>query len=199
VTSGGGLGYFDTSALMRWLEGDVANPKEMNSRIRPMVEQILSGTDRLAISEMTIVELLSNVTHNWRNQDPQCQPFDDAWAGRSRQRFMSLIADGRLEVIPVPTRAIEHAIAILDLAASEHQLRVGVQDAVHMITACAWAYREAAAVRFYTSDDDYNQLTDAYPQYLRFAKVVNLEALTRPAADPAPAHRESDAPRDQRR
>ena len=141
MASNAGLGYFDTSALMRWLEGDVPNPKDLNARIAPIIDQTLSGADRLAISETTIVELLSNVTYNWRNQEPQCQPFDAAWAGRSRQRFMSLIAVGRLEIIPVPARAIEHAITIVDLAAAEHQLRVGVQDAIHMITACAWAYR----------------------------------------------------------
>lgn len=175
-------GYFDTSALMRWLEFDVPSPKELNARIAPVVDQVLASTDRLAISEMTILELLSSVTRNWRMQDAQSQPFDAAWAIRSRQRFMNLIATGRVEIIEIPPRAAEHAIAIVDLAAAEHQQALGVQDAIHLITSCAWAYREKATCSFYTSDDDYDQFTALYPHYLRFANVVNLDVLTRPAS-----------------
>jgi hypothetical protein len=172
---------------MRWLECDVPNPKDENRRIGPSVDAILSSPDRLAISEMTILESLSVVTRNWRMQDAQCLPFDAAWAMRSRNRFMNLVATGRVEVVPIPPRAAEHAITIVDFAAAEHQQAVGVQDAIHLITACAWAYRERAPIRFYTSDDDYDQFTALYPHFLRFAEVVNLEVLTRtsPASNSA--------------
>jgi hypothetical protein len=93
---------------------------------------------------------------------------------------MEHIADTRIGVIAVPPHAFEHAMTLVDMAARDHELKLGAWDAIHLITACAWAHKERATVGLYTTDDDFERFTVEYPHFLRFAVIVNLEVTTQP-------------------
>jgi hypothetical protein len=174
------LGYFDTSAVMRWLEAAAVPPRPINTRIAAAVDAFLASSTRLAISELTLVEARANITKDWRIADPQNASYDNVWAKSARSRLMTLIRDRRIELIPSPAHAIEQAMSLVDLAASEYALPVGIWDTVHLLTACAWANRENGRVALITSDPDYDAFVARYPFFLEFVDVANLDAMTTP-------------------
>lgn len=173
------LGYFDTSALMRWVERDIPQPRDLNVRAGGAVQQLLEGTARLALSEMTLIEFRSAVSRDWRRTDPESADLDGAWAERARTSLMQQISDRRIEIVPNPPKAAEHAMTLVDMAAMEHSFALGAWDAIHVITACAWAYREQSRVTLYTSDDDYDGFVRLYPHFARYVDIVDFDATTR--------------------
>ena len=93
---------------------------------------------------------------------------------------MEHIADRRIGVVAVPAHAFEHAMTLVDMAARDHDLKLGAWDAIHLITACAWAHEEGTMVGLYTTDDDFEHFTAEYPHFLRFAVIINLDLTTQP-------------------
>jgi predicted nucleic acid-binding protein len=174
------LGYLDTSALMRWVERDVPQPRDVDVRVGAALDALIATGTRLAVSEITLVEFRSAVTRNWRRTDQQMTACDAGWVARARAALMEHIADTRIGVIAVPPHAFEHAMTLVDMAARDHELKLGAWDAIHLITACAWAHKERATVGLYTTDDDFERFTVEYPHFLRFAVIVNLEVTTQP-------------------
>jgi hypothetical protein len=171
------LGYFDTSALMRWVESMVPTPDPRDARIAAAVTQLLQGDDRLGLSELTLMEFRASVSDDLRRPGQKAQ-MNMAWALRARESVMKLVADGRLELVPLPSHAFEHAMTLVDMVAGEHQMRPRTWDAIHLITACAWAEREGGRVSLYTSDSDFQEIMDPYPAFSRYADLVNLDAAT---------------------
>lgn len=172
------LGYFDTSALMRWVESKVPNPDARDARIAARVDARLHSDARLALSELTLMEFRASVSDDLRRTDPQKSQMDVTWALQARESVMRLVANRQLEVVSSPEHAFEHAMTLVDLVAGEHQMRPRTWDAIHLITACAWAERESARVRLYTADSDFQEIFDAYPAFGRYAVVEDLDLAT---------------------
>ena len=172
------FGYFDTSALMRWVERDVEGPEERDVRIGKAVDELLAGEMPLALSELTLVEFRAAVAADWRRTDPQKAECDAAWADRAKVALMNQIADGRASIVRVPAHAFEHAMTLGDLAARDHQIKLGTWDAIHLITACAWAHAEGGRVRLFTTNGHFEDFTNAYPHFVRFAEIVHLDRST---------------------
>jgi hypothetical protein len=173
------LGYFDTSALMRWVERDVQSPEERDARIGAAVDQLLEGEMPLAVSEITLVEFRAGVAADWRRSEPQKAECDAAWAKRAKAALMKQVAAGRIGVVLVPAHASEHAMTLVDMAARDYQLKLGTWDAIHLITACAWAYSEGTKVRLYTTNGHFEEFASCYPHFERFAEIVHLDLSTR--------------------
>jgi ActR/RegA family two-component response regulator len=172
-------GYFDTSALMRWVERDVQAPEERNVRVGTAVAKLLEGKTPLAVSGLTLVEFRAAVAADWRSSEPDKAECDAEWAERAKVAAMKLLADGRVDIVPVPPHAAEHAMTLVDMAARDHGLKLGTWDAIHLITACAWAHSESARVRLYTTNGHFEDFTGAYPHFERFAEIVHLDRLAR--------------------
>ena len=167
-------GYLDTSAIMRWIEGDVQSPTPINASIAPKVDVLIKSKQRLGLSELTLMEFRANVAKNWRNPGPQFAEFDAAWAERSRTRVMNLLASGRVEEVVAPSHAAEHAAMLADLAARDHEIPLGTWDTVHLITAAAWAQAELTKVDLFTSDPDYGEYLAIYTQFTRLVLICDL-------------------------
>lgn len=168
------LGYFDTSALMRWVERDVKAPEERNVRVGGAIDELLEGKSPLAVSELTLVEFRAAVAEDWRRSGQKAE-CDAAWAQRAKVALMERIAGGRIAIVPVPTHAYEHAMTLVDIAARDHELKLGTWDAIHLIAACSWAYSEGAKVKLYTTNGDFESFTHVYPHFRQFAEIVNLD------------------------
>lgn len=182
VTELGGeptLGYFDTSALMRWVERDVRSPEERDARVGAAVDKLLEDETPLAVSELTLVEFRAGVAEDWRRSDAQKAECDAAWAERAKAALMQQVAAGRVGVVPVPAHASEHAMTLVDMATRDHELKLGTWDAIHLITACAWAHSEGTKVRLYTTNGHFVDFTRVYPHFERFAEIVHLDLSTR--------------------
>lgn len=173
------LGYFDTSALMRWVERDVGQPQERNVRIGAAVDKLIEGESPLAVSDLTLVEFRAAVAEVWRRSEPAVAECDAAWAQRAKVALMERVADGRIAIVPAPPHAHEHAMTLVDMAARDHGLALGTWDAIHLITACAWAHTEGTKVRLYTTNAHFEGFTGAYPHFERFAEIVHLDLSTR--------------------
>jgi CheY-like chemotaxis protein len=177
------LGYFDTSALMRWVEADVSSPDERTERVGKAVQALLDGEAVLAVSELTLIEFRTSVADDLRRTEAEKAECDQEWTQRAKIALMRHIADRRLGIVPVPDRAYEHAMVLVDMAASEHQIQLRTWDAVHLITACSWAYSRRSRVRLFTTNGHFEKFTAAYPHFSRFAEIVHLDLATRTATD----------------
>jgi hypothetical protein len=176
------LGYFDTSALMRWAERDVPLPETRNTRVGVAIDELLEGEMPLAVSELTLVEFRAAVAADWLRSDAQKAECDAAWTERAKTALMKQVADGRIGVVPVPAHVSEHAMTLVDIAARDHQFKLGTWDAIHLITACAWAHSEGTKVRLYTTNGHFEDFTSVYPHFERFAEIVHLDLSTRSEA-----------------
>ena len=163
---------------MRWVESDVQSPDARNARIGAAVDALLNGGDRLGLSELTLMEFRASVSDDLRRSDPGKVQMDTAWALRARERVMRLIAQRRVEIVPIPFQAFEHAMTLVDMVAGEHQMRPRTWDALHLIIACAWAQQESTRVAVYTADSDFQEIVDPYPGFCRYVDVVNLDVTT---------------------
>jgi CheY-like chemotaxis protein len=169
------LGYFDTSALMRWVQRDVTQPEDRNIRIGAAVDELLEGQMLLAVSELTLVEFRAAVAEVWRRSEPEVAECDAEWAQRAKVALMKQVAGGRITIVPVPSHASEHAMTLVDMAARDYGRKLGTWDAIHLITACAWAYAEHATVRLYTTNGDFEGFVSVYPHFERFAEIMHLD------------------------
>jgi predicted nucleic acid-binding protein len=164
---------------MRWVERDVQSPEERDVRVGEAVDGLIQAGAALAVSEVTLVEFRVAVVQDVRREHPQKAGCDAAWAARARTKLMERMADGRITVVPVPLRAFEHAMTLVDMAARDHNLGLRTFDAIHLITACAWAHAEGATVRLYTTDHHFEDFTAVYPHFERFAEIIHLDLTTR--------------------
>lgn len=162
---------------MRRAENDVdmAHSTDRNQRVGPLVEQLLSGSQRLALSELTLVEFRANISKNWRVPDPAYAGFDAEWAKRVLRRVMDEISNGRIEIVPKPVHAAEQAVALVDMAARDFAIPLGAWDAIHLLTAAAWAYVENDQVTLYTSDKHFGGFVNHYPHFKEFVEIENLD------------------------
>ncbi len=169
------LGYFDTSALMRWVENDVPAPTARNIHVAAQVALLRADpTATLGVSGLTLLELRSVICQDWRSTHADDAAFDADWARASNLGVMREVSTGRFVVVPVPPKAPEHAATLFDLATSQHGIALGAWDAIHLITAAAWAYREGQVVSLYTCDDDFQRFVDHYGEFSRFVRIVDM-------------------------
>lgn len=166
--------YLDNSALMRWAEGDISTPSTRNQAGRSRVEALLEDdAAALGISEHTLLEYAGSLAGDrFHTEKPE---FDAEWQERGFFGVMREIDRGRLVMVPVPPKASEHAMMLLGLAARDHEISFKVWDAIHLITAAAWAVRERERVAILTSDSDFRRFLDRYPYFGRFVDVDQLE------------------------
>lgn len=163
--------YFDTCALARWAEGDVGTPSERAQNGRAAVETLLNETETtLGLSEVTILEYSSVLAKLWRQSEYPAH--DQPWAERCLDALMRQIAAGRIEIVLVPPRAAEHAMSLMKIAVRDGLIALGPWDALHLISAVAWADRLGNPVEFATCDTDFQRLVGAFPFFGRFVSIL---------------------------
>ena len=168
--------YLDTSALVRMVECDVRSPSSRNLRAGGPVAQLCADQVPLVgLSSLTIVEFHNTLATNWRTNDPGYEEYDQAWVERSQVKVMELLARQRLILRSVPARADEHAIALVTLATRDHSNGLRVWDAIHLITAAAWARELQASVELWTTDQDFRRFVDLFPEFEQFVQIRNLD------------------------
>ena len=169
------LGYFDTSALMRWVESEVPIPRARDAHVTLAIDALVAdGNRHLAVSWLTLLELRAAISWDWRHPDAENSQFDGHWANKAIMKVMEQVAKTRFELTSVPPRAFEHAITLFDLATEEHGIALGTWDAIHLITASSWSHTSQEVVDLYTCDDGFKRFVDYYPEFNRFVRVVDM-------------------------
>ena len=168
--------YLDTSVLVRMVECDVTSPSARNLHAGGPVAQLCADQAPLVgLSSLTIVEFHNTLARNWRANDPGYEEYDQAWVDRSQVRVMELLARQRLLLRSVRARADEHAIALVTLATRDYRNGLRVWDAIHLITAAAWAHELHTTVELWTTDQDFGRFVDRFPEFKQFVQIHNLD------------------------
>lgn len=167
--------YLDTCALMRFSEGAVQPSTERNQIGRAKFQALLDDPDVvLAMTEIGVIEFHDALGRVARGGAPQ---HDDAWQQVSIEVVMRLIAMGRITMIPVPPKAIESALVLMQIAHAGPRVAFHSWDAVHLIAACAWAVQLHAKVEFATCDTDFTRFFGQFPY---FASLVSVLMVAEP-------------------
>ena len=168
--------YLDTSALVRMVECDVGSPSVRNLHAGGPVARLCADEEPpVALSSLTIVEFHNTLATNWRTNDAEYEEYDQAWVELSQVKVMELLARQRLILRSAPARADEHAIALVTLATRDHRNGLRVWDAIHLITAAAWAHELQATVELWTTDQDFRKFVDLFPEFKQFVQIRNLD------------------------
>ena len=158
--------YLDTSSLVRMVECDVGSPSARSLHAGGPVAQLCADQAPLVgLSGLTIVEFHNTLAANWRANDAGYEQYDQAWVERSQVKVMELLARQRLILRSAPARADEHAIALVTVATRDHRNGLRVWDAIHLITAAAWAHELHATVELWTTDQDFRRFVDLFPEF----------------------------------
>lgn len=163
--------YFDTCALARWAEGDVAAPTDRAREGRAAVEVLLAETETtLGLSEVTVLEY-SSVLAKACGQS-EYPNLDQPWAERCLDALMQHMAAGRIAIVPVPPRAAEQAMYLMKIAVRDRRIALRPWDALHLISAAAWADRLGVHVELATCDTDFERFVNAFQYFERFVSIL---------------------------
>jgi hypothetical protein len=168
--------YLDTSALVRRAEASLPSPTGRNVHAGAPVAGLLAAPGVIvATSEIGLLEFHDVVTLMWRDTDASRQGHDEAWADAAVSTVMADIAHARLAIRPIAPRAYEQAMSLVTMATRTHGRKFRVWDAVHLVTATAWATELGARAELWTTDDDFDGFLDLYPHFKRSVIVRNLD------------------------
>ena len=155
--------YFDTCAFMRYAEGRVPQPDPRDAGGRGIVQALIDGTATLATSEVALIEFHDALGR--RTRDGTRPDFDAAWFASATMEIMQLVANNRLAMVPVPPKAIDSAMGLMTLAHRDHGIAFHAWDAVHVITALAWAIDMKSEVELATCDVDFTRFFARFPHF----------------------------------
>lgn len=167
--------YLDTSALMRLAESRSSPCTPRNTAIGQKLDALFGDSARkFACSDVTLVEWHSNITVDWRrSSDPQ---FDEAWWEAAQAELMLRIGQRQIEVLLMPPKALEQAMALVTVATRDHGRGLRAWDALHGLIAARWSYEVGQAVELLTTDADFLGLNEV-PGMSLTVSVVNLDIL----------------------
>lgn len=168
--------YLDTSALVRRAEASVATPDPRNAHAGPPVATLLaSDTATVSTSEIGLLEFHDVVTTRWRDTNPATSQFDENWIGSAISVAMDDVGSARLTILPLPPKAFEQAMALVTMATRSRGQGFRVWDAVHLVTATAWAADLGETVELWTTDQDFENFVALFPHFGRVVQVRNLD------------------------
>jgi hypothetical protein len=166
-----GQHYLDANPLMRWAEAQATSADERSTTAAARVEELISGDDTIAISEVTLIEYHDNISVYRRNNKPG--DHDDDWLARSRTQPMQWIADGRLTVLAPFPRMLDTAMSYISLAQGQGRA-LRAWDAVHICRATEWARETGEPVSIVTGDSDFEEFLALFPKLRDFVKVERI-------------------------
>ena len=167
--------YFDASTLVRSAEAKGAAPPPRSRHCDGLIQAAYTDHDRLiGVSRLSIIEFHNAVAITWRDNSPTYQQYDRTWAETVTIDIMGMVTSGRFQVVPTPAQAEDHALALVRLATREMGLGLHAWDAVHLVTASAWAHSLGEPVELWTTDRGFRKFVDAFPHFKSFVTVIDL-------------------------
>jgi len=155
---------------MRFAEGRVGKPDARNRQGRSVVENLITGDSVLATCEVALIEFHDSLGRRVRSTSDR--QFDEAWFEDSTKELMSLVAVRRLEVVPVPPKAVENAMALMTIAHRDEGIAFHAWDAVHLIVALAWGVALGRQVEVATCDTDFPRFVEAFPHFKSYVTIL---------------------------
>jgi hypothetical protein len=155
---------------MRFAEGRVSGANARNRRGRGAVEQLIKSDCVIATCEVALIEFHDSVGR--RVRDVAVPHFDEAWFEQATSELMALVASKRVEVVPVPPKAVENAMALMTIAHRDEGIAFHAWDAIHLIVALAWGVALGSKVELATCDTDFPRFIEAFPHFKPYVSVL---------------------------
>jgi hypothetical protein len=164
--------YFDANPLLRWAETQALGADKRCITIAGEVSRLITNSDNTnAISEVTIIEYQSNLFNWYRNSEkPQ---FDLGKAHYCFNQLMVWIDQGRIEVLELPSKWAERALAYIRTAAMEQAGSLRSWDAAHLFQACDWAKETRALVNIVTNDPVFRKFIKVFPEFAAHVRIYD--------------------------
>ncbi len=166
--------YLNTNPFVKWAETKAGSSDHRVRKIGEFTERLMSNPAAVrVVSEITIAEVLSRICILWRSPDKSC---DQAWAQGVQDQLMTWISDGRIEVLPLPSKVIEKAVLYVITATREHARNLRSWDAAHLYHAAEWSKRIGQKVNMVTNDSDFQKILEVYPEFAAYVEIVDPAA-----------------------
>jgi hypothetical protein len=162
--------YLDTCAWMRFAEGSIENPTERDKNGRAIVEGLIQSDAILATCEIALIEFHDSIGR--RVRDGNAPQFTEDWFQSATAALMSLVAESRVIIVPVPPKAIENAMALMTIAHRDQGIAFHAWDATHLIVALAWGVTLNNQVEIATCDTDFPRFVDSFPHFKPYVAIT---------------------------
>jgi hypothetical protein len=166
--------YFDANPVVYWALGKAGSPTMPEKVCAEAFDRLIAGRDSLACSPLTIAEATSTLWSIVRSGKKDLAYFTEDSANRAVDDLMALIGRGRIKVNNLKPRAFEVGIAIVTAGTREHGRAFKTWDAIHLYEACQWARTLGREVTIATSDSDFSNIIATFPEFARYASVLDL-------------------------
>lgn len=163
--------YFDTNTLIYWAEARGGGDSELKKIGRRVEELVLDSSVRTAVSEITLAEFHDHICAMWR--DGNRPELSETWANEVEGDLMRWIRQSLVDVLPLPPKLIEKAMAYVLFATREKQRGLRAWDAAHTYQAVEWARELGEVVVIVTRDRDFERLLEVYPEFRRFIALLD--------------------------
>lgn len=176
--------YLDANVLLRWAEGQAADPKPEWAAAAERVSEIINGPgNTVVISEYTFVEFHDQVLRYRGN--PMVE-WDDDWVSAVQRSLMEWIEQGRISVQPPAARSIDVAVSYMSLA-RQAGFALSAHDAIHLHRVIDWAREIDERVTLVTGDKAFRRFIEAYPMTGNYIELeeINVTQDTVPGTPPA--------------
>jgi hypothetical protein len=155
--------YFDSTGLVSWADAQAPNPPLIDSVAARNVEEILGEAGLHALSEITLLEVQGTIWTHAR--DPKRAEQTEEWASRAIDNLMAIIADGRLQVLPTPTKVAECAMVLVAQVTRSSGRGLKAWDATHVVQVLRWSRDLGAQVTLVTSDGVFARVLETFPEF----------------------------------
>jgi hypothetical protein len=163
--------YVDANPLLCSADAQIATPAAYDTKVAGVVVALVEGASTTAISEITLLEVHSNICDHWR--DTGRPEHDDPWADRALGQLMAWLGDGLLEVLPQPPKLPEMAMVNVEEITRRARIRLRAWDAAHLLHAVSWSRQLGEQVTFVTADRDFEKVLDSLPEFRPHVELLD--------------------------
>jgi hypothetical protein len=144
-------------------------------RLREARRAALVASDAsIACSPVSLAEFTSTLWSIVRSGKTELAHFDTTAANGAVERLMSLVSTGRIRVNNLQPGAFAIGMAIVAAGTREKQCSLRTWDAIHLHEACQWSRMIGQQVTIATTDADFRNAIDVFPEFGRYVDVRDL-------------------------
>lgn len=160
---------------MRWATATAGSPEARDKRGRQTLEALISGTEQVGGSPITVAEFTSVLHDCVRCKESWASYFEATDADACMQQFMKWLADGGIAIRPLGRSAFEMGMAYVEMVSARGR-KMQCWDAIHLYEACRWARDTCDMVTIATSDNDFAKTIKLFPEFGRCVDVLDVTA-----------------------
>jgi predicted nucleic acid-binding protein len=166
--------YLDSNSIVYWALGSAGSEKQDEQRCAQAFDALVASDASIACSPVSLAEFTSTLWSIVRSGKTELAHFDTTAANGAVERLMSLVSTGRIRVNNLQPGAFAIGMAIVAAGTREKQCSLRTWDAIHLHEACQWSRMIGQQVTIATTDADFRNAIDVFPEFGRYVDVRDL-------------------------